>query len=201
MPTRRRIALGFLLVGLAAVVIAALNYRLIFSAAGAYLVESQPPQKADAALVLAGDHRGMRIMRAAELAASGYVPIVLVSGPMEMYGMNEATLAIQYATSHGASASYFEPVVIRAMSTSEEARAFAPELRRRNIRTLLLVTSNFHTRRAAAIFRRALAPDVRVISIAAGDPFFGPDTWWQNREGQKTLFYEYTKTLAGWMGL
>ena len=43
-----------------------------------------------------------------------------------MFGVNEATLAIQYAVRQGAPASYFEPVFIDALSTLEEARAFAP---------------------------------------------------------------------------
>lgn len=197
----RRLAYGFLLVAALAFLLAALNYRIILQAAGDYLVESQPPRKADAVLVLAGDYRGARVTRAAELIREGYAPIALVSGPMEMYGVNEASLAIQYAARQGIPATYFEPVFIKALSTFEEARAFTPELRRRNVRTLLLVTSNYHTHRAASIFRKALGGGVTVIAVPAEDSFFRPDTWWHNREGQKTVFYEYSKTIAGWLGM
>ena len=201
MSKARRIAFGFLIVLVSAVLVFAFTYESVFRTAGRYLVHSQSPEIADAVLVLAGDYRGGRMRKAAELVRAGYAPIALVSGPYEMYGMNEAELAIQYAVRQGAPASYFEPVHIRAYSTLEEAHAFVPELRKRNIRKLLLVTSNFHTRRAGRIFGQVLGPSVAIRTVAAGDPFFQPDSWWHNREGQKTLFYEYSKTLAGWLGL
>ena len=149
----RRFTQWFLLAILLAFLLLSLNYRAVLTAVGSYLVETRPPEKADAILVLAGDFRGARILRAAELVQGGFAPIALVSGPTEIYGVNEATLAIRYANSRGMPANYFEAVPIRAFSTLEEAHAFAPELRKRNIRKLLLVTSNYHTHRAAGIFR------------------------------------------------
>jgi uncharacterized SAM-binding protein YcdF (DUF218 family) len=199
--TLRRLAYGSLLVLAITSCLFLLNYRIVLCAAGNYLVENSSPEKADAILVLAGDQRGNRIKRAAELVAQGYAPVALVSGPMEMYGVNEANLAIQYAIRNGAAASYFEPVVIHAFSTMEEAHAIVPEIRARAIHKLLLVTSNYHSRRAASIFRTVLGAGVEVRSIAAYDPYFRPEDWWQNREGQKTVFYEYSKTVAGWLGL
>ena len=171
------------------------------TAVGNYLVETRPPEKADAVLVLAGDFRGVRVLRAAELVQGGFASIALVSGPAEIYGVNEATLAIRYANTRGMPPNYFEAVPIRAFSTLEEAHAFAPELRKRNIRKLLLVTSNYHTHRAANIFRAVLGKDIAIHSVAASDPYFGPESWWHNREGQKIVFYEYSKTIAGWLGM
>jgi uncharacterized SAM-binding protein YcdF (DUF218 family) len=197
----RRIASGFLTVLLLAILLALFNHQSILQSVGQYLVEAQPPEKSDAVLVLAGDHRGQRIQKAAELVRDGYAPVALISGPMEMYGVNEADLAIQFAERHGSPARYFAPVYITAYSTLEEAQAFAPELRKRNIHKLLLVTSTYHTRRAAATFRRVLGSSMEIKSVAAPDPFFRPDSWWHNREGQKTVFYEYSKTVANWLGM
>jgi uncharacterized SAM-binding protein YcdF (DUF218 family) len=193
---RRRLAYGFLLV----LVCIFLFHKPILKAAGDYLVESSAPEKADAIVVLAGDNRGARIMRAAELVRDGYAPIALVSGPMEIYGVNEADLAIQYAIRHGAPASYFQPVYRPALSTLDEAKAFAVELQQRNIHKLLLVTSDYHSRRALSIFRRIIGPSVIIHAVTAPDRYFRADAWWQNREGQKTVFYEYSKAIAGWLG-
>jgi uncharacterized SAM-binding protein YcdF (DUF218 family) len=197
----RRLANGFFIVFFVAVLLAAFNYKSILTAAGNYLVETARPEKADAVLVLAGDYRGSRIRRATELVKAGYAPVALVSGPTEMYGVNEANLAIQYMIARGAPSDYFEPIHIRALSTFEEARAFDSELQKRNIHTLLLVTSNYHTRRAAETFRRAVGKNIRIVPIAAEDSYFRPDAWWHNREGQKTVFYEYSKTIAAWLGM
>jgi uncharacterized SAM-binding protein YcdF (DUF218 family) len=65
---------------------------------------------------------------------------------------------------------------------------------------VLLVTSNYHTRRAANLFRAA-APDLTFIPIAAPDQDFSPDSWWRSRQGQKTFLMEWEKTVAVWVGL
>jgi uncharacterized SAM-binding protein YcdF (DUF218 family) len=172
----------------------------ILTALGGYLVSAAPPEKADIAVVLAGDSYGHRILTAAELVKQGYVPLVLVSGPGGEYGYHESDLAIPFAVKRGYSASYFAPFEHDARSTAEEAAVIVPELRRRGVHKFLLVTSNFHTRRASAIFRRA-APDLMVITVAAPDEFFMPNGWWRNREGQKTFLTEWQKTVASWLGL
>ena len=201
MTAARRNALGLVAVAVFLCLILALAHEPILRNAGEFLVEDQGPEKADAILVLAGDMRGLRIMRAGELVRSGYAPVALVSGPYDIYGVNEAELAIQFAVRKGVPAAYFEPLRLRALSTNEEAQAYVPELRKRNIRKLLLVTSDYHTRRAGETFRRVLGSDVQVRTVAAPDPFFAPGSWWHNREGQKTVFFEYSKTLASWVGL
>jgi uncharacterized SAM-binding protein YcdF (DUF218 family) len=200
LSVRRWLACAFLFV-LSVSLLVFFNNSKILKAAGNYLVESSPPEKADAILVLAGDTRGSRIMRAAELVRAGYAPVALVSGPMQIYGVNEADLAIQYAVRQGVPAAYFAPVYRPALSTLEEARGFAMELRQRNIRKLLLVTSDYHSRRAASIFRNILGPTVDIRAVPAPDRYFHADTWWQTREGQKTVFYEYAKAAAGWLGM
>ena len=197
----RRLVSGLAIAFLTIFLLLAFNYGAVLRSVGRFLVEEQSPVKSDVALVLAGDSRGRRIVRAGELVRQGLAPVALVSGPMELYGVNEAVLAIQFAERRGLPREYFEAVPISAMSTLEEARAFAPELRRRNVRSVLLVTSDFHTRRAAETFRRVIGNDVRFTAVAAPDPYFSPDTWWHNREGQKTVFYEMSKTLAAWVGL
>jgi uncharacterized SAM-binding protein YcdF (DUF218 family) len=197
----RRLAYGFLLVIAACFVLVLLNYKSVLIAVGNYLVESSNPENSDAVIVLAGDNRGARIMRAAELVRAGYAPIALVSGPMEIYGVNEADLAIQFAVRRRVPAEYFQPVYRTALSTREEARGFAIEFRERNIRKVLLVTSDYHSRRAVSIFRGVIGPQVVIKSVPAPDRYFQAGTWWQNREGQKTVFYEYSKTVAGWLGM
>jgi uncharacterized SAM-binding protein YcdF (DUF218 family) len=172
----------------------------ILGALGGYLVKDDPPQKADAALVLAGDGWGNRILAAAQLKRDGYVPKVLVSGPDGAYGLHESDLAIPFAVKHGYPGSYFVPMIHSGRSTRLEALALLPEIRRQGIRRLLLVTSNFHTRRAGRIFHD-LAPDLTIIVVGAPDQDFTPNGWWHTREGQKTFATEWEKTVAGWLGI
>ncbi len=169
-------------------------------ALGGYLVRSEQPARADIAVVPAGDYYGYRILKAAELVRQGFTGVVLVSSPDGMYGYGEAELAIPFAVRHGYPASWFVALPNKAHSTREEALAVAPELRKRAVRKCLLVTSNYHTRRAGGIFRSA-APEVEFRVIAAQDEFFRPGDWWKTRQGQKQFVLEWMKTVAGWFGI
>ncbi len=86
-----------------------------------FLILAEPPSKADAAIVLAGDIFGKRVLKAAELARENWVPVVYVSGPVPFYEQNEADLAIAMAVRHGHPRVAFDPVYLKADSTREEA--------------------------------------------------------------------------------
>jgi uncharacterized SAM-binding protein YcdF (DUF218 family) len=182
------------------VLIAIVLHAQILGALGGFLVQAGPPQKADAALVLAGDSGGYRILTAAQLVRDGFVPKVLVSGPDGNYGLYECDLAIPFAVKRGYPESYFVHVEHSARSTVAEAKAVLPVIRRMGLKRIIVVTSNFHTRRAGRIFRK-LAPDLTILVVAAPDENFTPDGWWHNREGQKTFLVEWEKTFANWVGL
>lgn len=168
----------------------------VFEWYGNLLVDAQPPVKSDAILVLAGDFGGDRMRHAARLLREGYAPYVLVSGPMPIYGVNEADLAIEMVRQEGYTNERFEPLYIRASSTLEEAKQVAPELQRRGIHSVLIVTSDYHTARAGRLFRKSLGGGIRVRMVAAPDAHFPRATWWKEREGLKTVFYESLKTIS-----
>jgi uncharacterized SAM-binding protein YcdF (DUF218 family) len=177
---------------------------LWLSALGRALVHDDGAARADIAVVLAGDYWGHRLIKSAELVRQGYVPRVLVSGPPGLYGTNEANAAIQFAIGKGYPAEWFIPLRHTALSTREEAEVVLDALKERNIHSFLLVTSNFHTGRARRIYlnaerQRGGGPDMRVV--ASGDQFFNSSDWWRRREGQKTVFMEWTKTIATAFGI
>lgn len=175
-------------------------HPLWLAAIGGFLVKAGEPVPSDAILVLAGDSYGHRVLKAGELVRQGFASKALVSGTPGYYGMHECDLAIAFAVRRGFPESYFIPVRHISHSTEEEAQNVLPELRRRGVRKLLIVTSDYHTRRAGAIFR-ASAPDLSIAVTAARDEFFTPGGWWKTRQGRKTVYFELSKTLANWLGL
>jgi uncharacterized SAM-binding protein YcdF (DUF218 family) len=186
---------------LAAVVLLGLIFHnAVLAAMGSYLVNADSPQKADIALVLAGDAEGNRILTAAQLVRRGYVSRVLVSGPSGLYGYHECDLAIPFAVKAGYPESYFLHFEHDARSTQEEARDAIVRLRELGAHKILLVTSDYHTRRAGKIFRSA-APDLQFIVIAAPDVSFTADGWWHTRQGEKTAFNEWLKTVTEPFGI
>jgi len=195
----RKLLLTFLtLLALATALFATRNRWL--PAMGAALVSAETPQKAEIIVVLGGDLRGARILAASRLIHEGWASQALVSGSGYIYGYHESDLEVDYAVRHGESPDEFVRFPFPANSTREEAHAVVAELRRRHVHKYLVVTSNYHTRRAGRIFRDE-GPDLEPHVISSGDANFPVDAWWHYRESRKTLFDEYLKTVANAVGL
>ena len=172
--------------------------------AGRALVEDDGPFQADAIVVLGGDVWGLRLEKAASLVRAGYAPVVLISGAPAAYGANEGDLAIPYIVRQGYPAEWFVALRNQAMSTREESYLLLRELRQRQVRRLILVTSDFHTARAARIFRaaeRAAGVQFDMHVVAAPDRYFHAASWWRNREGRKITLGEWEKTVANALGM
>lgn len=180
------------------VIVLVVSHPIWLGLAGAALVRSDPPARADLAVVLAGGWRGNRILKAAELVREGWVTRVLVSG-IYFYDWAEPEAAIAFAVRHGYPREWFIPIAHRAESTAEEARIITEKLRQMGVRRILLVTSDYHTRRAASCFRHA-ASELEIRVIAAPDPDF-PKPWWRSRQGRKTFVLEWLKTASWRLGM
>jgi uncharacterized SAM-binding protein YcdF (DUF218 family) len=185
---------------LAALVVIALAYQVWLRALGRFLVKAQEPFRADMVVVLAGDDRGNRILKAAQLVKDGYAPKVLVSGAECCYDHKESELAIEFAVAHGYPAEWFVPLPIKSTSTADEAREVVRELGRLHAGRFIVVTSNYHTRRAGCVYGRLVGRE-RFRVVAARDWIFRPDDWWRTRDGRKQWLLEWLKTLANWAGL
>ncbi len=200
MKARRRRPFGCLLVLVAILVLAAVTHALWLPVIGTSLEKAGPPCTAQVAVVLGGDHFGLRILKAAQLARDGSVHKVIVSGPSGEYGFYECDLAIAFAVKRGFPESMFVCMRNDARATRDEARILTSELKKMGVHSYVLVTSDYHTRRAANLFRSA-APDLQLCVVASADQEFQLDRWWLAREGRKQIVMEWSKTVATWFGL
>jgi uncharacterized SAM-binding protein YcdF (DUF218 family) len=175
--------------------------RVWLSALGSALVDTEPPAPSDAILVLAGDYTGARLFKGAELARAGIAPKVYVSGPDGFYGHSESELAIEFARSRGYPAALFIPLVNAARSTADEAALLVPRLKREGVRSLVIVTSTYHTGRAGRLFRAAAGDALRIRVVAAEPEEDWRYGWWTVREGRKMFVYEWIKTVTSWLGI
>jgi len=185
------------------VVVARFGYTPFLEATANYLIENDGPRKAEAIVVLGGDSYGDRTLKGAELAKEGYAHFVLVSGPPRLMGYSSAD-QIQFAEQRGYPASLFreEHLPADAESTRTEVRVLGKYLQEQGIHNVLLVTSNFHTKRAARIWRTE-NPGINVAVVPSVDPdrIFTPETWWKSRPGQKIFIYEWMKTISVMLGV
>lgn len=168
---------------------------------GSCLDTGRPPVKADVIVVLAGGWTGERVLKAGELARAGYAPVVILDSPLELsYGASECALARDYAVLRGYQASLFECLEMKATSTAEEAVFVREELRRRGVRSCLVVSSRSHIRRAERILRRAI-PEVDLHFTGAESPLYRLERWYERREGRKAVFLEWVKTVTEPFGI
>lgn len=196
MPRRAR---GWLFLG-ALLTVPLFLYAQWLPLVAGFLVKTEQPQAADAVFVLGGDHFGERITHAALLARQGFAAKVYVSGPAGIFDHFESELAIEFAEKHGFSDVSFVPLPNHCTSTRDEAEQFMPQFKRLGFKKVLVVTSNFHTRRAGNILR-AVGAEPEIHMIAAPTREFHPEDWWLRRQDQKNLFMEWAKTFANWIRL
>ena len=199
----RRGCLFPLLLLIAALLVVRIFSTQILSSAANLLIEDDGPRKADAIVVLGGDNYGDRTLKGGDLARAGYAPVVIVSGPPRLIGY-DSSIQIQFAEQHGYPAALFREVHLppEAESTRMEARYLGQVLRGQGIKSILLVTSNYHTKRAAR-FWRTENPSLSVSVISSVDMphYFTPGGWWKTRPGQKVFLYEWLKTISVMLGV
>jgi uncharacterized SAM-binding protein YcdF (DUF218 family) len=166
---------------------------------GRWLVVSDPPQAADAALVLAGDPGFLRTKGAARLLLEGQVRLLIVTGGEPSPGDSAESLR-EEAIRAGVS-----PERIRMEQVShgvhESMEAIRGILAEEQIQTLAVVTSPYHLRRAVWAARRTLK-GVAIVSRPADAPEWRPEGWWKTRANRRIVFGEYARlayyVLRGW---
>jgi len=161
---------------------------------GGFLIDSQAPRPADLIVVLGGDFWGPRVIQGADLAQAGYAPLVLFSGTLYK-DRPEGEWATSFLVERGYPARLFAVFPHAARSTVDEATALRGELARRRVRRAILVTSSYHSRRAAMVLQ-VICPGIHFISVPAPDPHYDPDNWWNRADSRKLFFSEWTKILG-----
>ena len=171
-------------------VIYLLRYPLLRATGNFWTIED-PVEHADAIVVLGDDNfGGDRASRAAELFRAGWAPQVVASGRMLRAYMSVADLISRDLESRGVPPSAVIRFAQYAADTREEAEALRQLAIGHGWHRVLVVTSNYHTRRARYIFRKVFPPATTVLVVSAPDSDFNPDTWWDSRQSQKIFFLE-----------
>ena len=174
---------------------AALAALLVSGAAraGSFLIVDDP-HPSDIIVVLAGE-TDRRPLLALELLDQGYAGRVLIDVPVEarIYTYTELDLAQKYVQSLPQAAKV-TVCPTEGLSTKAETRDVEKCLARENGARVLIVTSDFHTRRALSIFRRELRGRTFSAAATRDSTQFGA-RWWTHRQWAKTLVDEWLRLL------
>jgi uncharacterized SAM-binding protein YcdF (DUF218 family) len=180
----------------------------LLAALGAFLVVDDAPEGADAVVVLAsGVDVYPRIVHAARLYAERRAARVVINGDRR----NAAFRDLEARgfrrpcgwDAEGRAMLGFLGVPDRdivsfsapdAYDTVSEADSVIPQLRARGWKRIAVTTSDFHSRRARAIWR-ALAPDLDPRISPAVDGQFEARGWWRDGRQIRWVLAEY----GGWL--
>src|SRR6266705_533411 len=153
--------------------------------------------KADAIIVLSDDNfYADRATRAAELFREGKAPVVVASGRRLRPSAGIAELMEHDLVERGVPRDKIVRFAHDADGTREEAEALARFAKERKWRRVIVVTSNYHTRRARYIFRRVFPQDIEVRVASARDGDFDPQRWWEKRKSVKELMREFAGMMV-----
>ena len=165
---------------------------------------SSAPGRADAIVVFAGGvgENGKagggtpeRLNEAVDLYRAGYAPYLVFSSGY-VYSFKEAESMRDSAIAQGvpSSAIVLEP---RATNTYENVKLVDEILRDHRSKSILLVTSPYHMRRATMVWRR-IAPDVSVTPTPPPRSQFYDHTRGATFEQLRAILYEYLAILGYW---
>lgn len=187
---RRR---GFLLVVIIIISLLGLYllHPLILDAMAKYLVVQDKLGRADVIVVLGGDANGERVEEGVKLFKQGYAPYLLMSGGPLAWRLNYAGWMKKQARESGVP----EKAILledRSRSTIEDAKFCLPIIQGKGFKSLILVTSPYHCRRAGKVFRKVFVPaGIKVMVYPVQKSEFNPHRWWTRHEDTGAVVWEY----------
>lgn len=161
--------------------------------AGSFLLVDEP-QRSDVVLVLAGETK-QRPQLALQLLSQGYGRTILLDVPIDstVYEFTQIQLAQKYISDLPQPASV-SICPIHGLSTKDESKDVENCLAREGVKRVLIVTSDFHTRRALSVFRRELPQYEYSIAAARDEAQFGV-RWWTHRQWAKIFVDEWLRMI------
>jgi uncharacterized SAM-binding protein YcdF (DUF218 family) len=177
------------------------------------LIIEKPLEKADAILVLAGSHTYIeRTQKAAELYRQGVAPRIFLTDDGEQAGWSKAEqrnppfveLARNSLVAGGVAAEHIEILAPPVSGTIYEARILSEKARSENLKSVLIVTSAYHTRRAFSTFQKIFAENNQTVKLGITSPPPGvqtppPVSWWLSIFGWEIVAGEYVKSVGYWV--
>ncbi|HZW93821.1 MAG TPA: YdcF family protein [Candidatus Eremiobacteraceae bacterium] len=161
--------------------------------AGSFLLVDAP-QRSDVVLVLAGETK-QRPQLALQLLSRGYGRTILLDVPIDstIYEFTQIQLAQKYISDLPQPASV-SICPIHGLSTKDESKDVENCLAQEGVKRVLIVTSDFHTRRALSVFRRELPQYEYSVAAAHDEAQFGV-RWWTHRQWAKTFVDEWLRMI------
>lgn len=160
--------------------------------AGKFWVKADPPATSDAIVILSDDDfTADRAARAADLYHDGWAPHVVGSGRLLRPYISIADLMQRDLETRGVPRQAIIPFAHGAPDTLEELKDIRGFAQEHGWKRVMIVTSNYHTRRTRYLCDHVFPTGMHVLVEAAPDHDYDPDSWWRTRVGLKIFFHEF----------
>ena len=171
------------------------------------LIVEAPLEKADAIVVLGGSaNYKERAREAARLLREGRAPVILLTndnqrGPWssaEQRNLYFYERSLEEIHNAGAPEKSVDVLMNQVNTTYEEAELVKSYAAENGFRSVLIVTSAYHSRRALWTFSRVFRDtgiQVGMTPVPTGNESPQPATWWLTRRGWRLVPTEYVKMI------
>lgn len=169
------------------------------------LIVSEPLERADAIVVLSGSSTlRERTQHAAQLYSQQHSQKILLTTDNQQGGWSRLDqrnlyfheIAMRALIRWGVPAQNIEVVGTPVTSTWDEAVVIREYAKAHNLRSILIVTSSYHSRRALWTFRTQLQDtQIGIDPAPTGIQTPRPATWWLLPRGWELVFVEYLKLI------
>jgi uncharacterized SAM-binding protein YcdF (DUF218 family) len=155
-------------------------------------IVDEPAAHADAIVVLGDDNfYGDRATHASELFRQGVAPEIVASGRKLRPDAGVGELIAHDLAERGIPKDKIVVFNQETDSTREEAEAVAKLAVLHHWKSLVIVTSNYHTRRTRYIYGKVMPAGISVSVASARDGEFDPERWWEKRKSIKFFTREW----------
>jgi uncharacterized SAM-binding protein YcdF (DUF218 family) len=162
--------------------------------AGESWIVEDPLERSDAIIVLSDDNfYADRATRASQVFREGMAPVVVASGRRLRPHAGIAELMEHDLIERGVPKDKILRVPHDADNTREEAEVLAQVAAQKKWKRVIVVTSNYHTRRARYIFEKVFPQGTTIRVTGARDGDFDPERWWEKRISIK----KFAREMAG----
>jgi uncharacterized SAM-binding protein YcdF (DUF218 family) len=87
----------------------------------------------------------------------------------------------------------------KSRSTEENAKYTREIIRKNGYKSIILVTSPYHSKRASLIFQRVMGEEFKIISAPVERSWFRFSEWWKRDRDRSTVLSEFSKFLWLWI--
>lgn len=180
---------------IAAVLIAILIVVFLPIAIAIYLSPQDSLEKVDAIVVVSGGDTDARISEGVKLYEQKWAPALIFSGAAASGDVSNALAMKRIAESKGVPGA---SILIEedSKTTEENAKFTAKMLKDNEFKSIILVTSPYHQRRAYTLFRKELGSEYKIVNHSSVDVNWSKKNWWDNSFARFLTFGELSKIFV-----